>query len=45
MEKEKKKDKLEKLSLSEAENLLDQEMDEALGGYYDCICPNGGAGV
>lgn len=30
--------KLEELSLSEAETLLEQEMDELIGGDYNCKC-------
>lgn len=32
--------KLEQLSLSEVETLLEQEMDELVGGdnYYNCYC-------
>lgn len=39
------KSMLSKLSLSEAETLLQEEMDELVGGdnYYNCTCPNGGA--
>lgn len=39
------KSMLDKLSLSEAETLLQQEMDELVGGdvYYNCTCSNGGA--
>lgn len=37
---EKKRDmnKLENLSLSDAERLLDQEMDEVIGGDNYCTC-------
>lgn len=36
---------LSKLSLTDAETLLDQDMDELIGGdnYYNCSCPGGGA--
>jgi len=47
MEKEKKFDKLEKISLSDAESLLSQEMDEVIGGdiNYNCYCPNSNGGA
>lgn len=37
------KSMLDKLSLSEAETLLQQEMDELVGGdvYYICSCGSG----
>lgn len=37
------KSMLSKLSLSEAETLLEQEMDELVGGdtYYICNCSSG----
>lgn len=34
--------KLDKLSLSEAEELLTQEMDELIGGAYNISCTCGG---
>lgn len=34
--------KLDKLSLSEAEELLTQEMDELIGGDYNISCTCGG---
>lgn len=42
MEKQ-EKSRLDKLSLSEAEALLEQEMDELVGGdiYYTCSCTSG----
>lgn len=42
MEKQ-EKSMLDKLSLSEAETLLQQEMDELVGGdnYYNCTCNSG----
>lgn len=42
MEKQ-EKSMLDKLSLSEAETLLEQEMDELVGGdnYYICNCDSG----
>lgn len=39
-----KKDELQKISLSDAELLLEKEMDEVLGGDYDCYCQGSPAG-
>lgn len=41
------KSMLDKLSLSEAETLLQQEMDELVGGdnYYNCSCTSGAKSV
>lgn len=37
------KSRLDNLSLSDAETLLEQEMDELVGGdnYYNCTCTSG----
>lgn len=35
------KSQLKKLNLTDAELLLAQEMDEVIGGDYDCYCARG----